>query len=301
MKKITTLALILALTLTLTTAQAAEKAFKLTPEWSAKIEKIAPEKPTVKPAEPRKALLFSKMTGYQHWVTPHTAEVVKILGKKTGAFEVVASDDVAMFEPEKIKQFDVIILNNNCSNRAHRNIFLDVTKDEKKAAALEKSLLDHIKKGNGLVNIHGAITMLNNSPEASKMMGGSFDFHPAQQEVVCELVDPKHPLVAAFGGKTFVHIDEPYLFKGAYDAMDFRPLLEMNTDKLNCGKRTEAVRSKKRYTAWIKKYSDGRVFYCSPSHNAQSFERPELLQFLLDGIQYTAGDLKCDDSPMKKK
>ena len=51
-----------------------------------------------------------------------------------------------------------------------------------------------------------------------------------------------------------------------------------------------------RYISWIKPYGEGRVFYCSPSHNAQSFENPKLLQFMLNGIQYALGDLECDDS-----
>jgi type 1 glutamine amidotransferase len=51
-----------------------------------------------------------------------------------------------------------------------------------------------------------------------------------------------------------------------------------------------------RYVAWIKPHGKGRVFYCSPSHFPESYESPTMLQFLLDGIQYAAGDLECDDS-----
>ena len=50
---------------------------KLTTEWTAKIEKLAPEKPAVAPARKRKALLFSVMTGFKHWVTPHTAAMMQ--------------------------------------------------------------------------------------------------------------------------------------------------------------------------------------------------------------------------------
>ncbi len=283
------------------TAVASQRPFKVTREWVAKIEKIAPAKPTAEPVKERKALLFSVMTGYKHWVTPHTAEVVKVLGSKSGAFTVVESDDVRMFEPANIRQFDLIVLNNTCSDRKKRDLFFDVTKDTEKAASLEKSLLAHIRSGKGLVAIHGAIVMQNNSAEFSEMLGGSFDFHPKQQEVVCNIIDPEHPLVAAFNGKTLVHIDEPYLFKNAYKDKNFRPLLEMDTSKLDCGKKSKSVRSDVRYVAWIKKYGRGRVFYCSPSHNAQSFEEPGVLRFMLDGIQYAAGDLQCDDSPMKRE
>lgn len=291
------------LTLMLFAGAMVATAADLTPEWIAKIEKIAPDKPTATPLAKRKALIFSRMTGFQHWVTPHTAAMIKTLGDKSGAFELVESDSIEMFEPEQIKQFDIIILNNTCSDRKKRDLFYDVTKDEAKAAALEKSLLAHIASGKGLVVMHGGIVMQNNSPEFSKMLGGSFDFHPKQQMITCKIVDPKHPLLKAFNGKSFVHLDEPYLFKNAYKDLNFRPLLEMDVTKLDCGDKinTEKVTSIKRYVSWIKRYKKGRVFYCSPSHNAESFENPELLQFILNGIQYAAGDLKCNDSPLKKQ
>ena len=51
------------------------------------------------------------------------------------------------------------------------------------------------------------------------------------------------------------------------------------------------------YISWIKRYGKGRVFYVSPSHNAQSFENPDLLKFYLDGLQYVTGHITCEDSP----
>ncbi|MBT3200610.1 MAG: ThuA domain-containing protein [Phycisphaerales bacterium] len=299
MKK--SLAIVISLCILTTALCAGAPKIKLTDAWKAKIKKIAPAKPTAKPEKQRNVLLFSLSPGYKHWAIPHTAAVVEILAEKTGAFKVTASNDVQMFTPENLKKFDAVILNNTCSRGPTRNIFVDALGKDKKAEvlALEKSLIEFVKNGGGLTAIHGAIVFLNNSPEFSELLGGSFDFHPAQQEVTLKIVEPDHPLVKAFGGKSFVHVDEPYLFNKAYAKKNFRPLLEMDTSLLKCGKAQKKVASDIRYTAWIKPYGKGRVFYCSPTHNAQSFEKPELLQFLLDGIQYTLGDLKCDDTPKK--
>jgi hypothetical protein len=41
--------------------------------------------------------------------------------------------------------------------------------------------------------------------------------------------------------------------------------------------------------------------YISPSHNAQSFENPALLQFFLDGMQYVVGQVACDEKPIGSK
>lgn len=279
--------------------------FEVTDAWTNLIEERAPEKPQVAPQEKRKALVFSLMTGFKHWCTPHTTEMIRILGEKSGAYEVVISDDIAYFEKDKIKQFDLIFLNNTCSDREKRHLFYDVLKDMDKAEALEQNLLDHVAGGAGLVAIHGGIVMLNNSPAFSEMLGGSFDFHPRQQTVVGQLVDKKHPITSAFKGTDLVHYDEPYMFKNAYADLDFHPLLKMEIipdEKTLSDKRYQAVMDTglPLYISWIKRHGKGRVFYCSPSHNAQSFEQTELLQFILNGIQYAAGDLECDDTPIGK-
>lgn len=286
------------------TVTAQHKKFKCNKKWVQKIEKIAPSEAKVKPEQKRKILVFSKFTGYDHWVVPHTSEVMKVLGKKTGAFEVTESNDIFCFEVENLKKYDAVVLNNNCSKGPRRDLFIDILDEDKnlseeqktkKAAELEANLIKYVKKGGGLMVVHGAIVMQNNSMPFSKMVGGSFDYHPPQQEVTLKLAEPNHPLVAAFDGKSFVHVDEPYLFNKAYEEKNFRPLLYMDTDKLT-GKK-KPIEDNIKYVAWIKKHGNGRVFYVSPSHNAQSFEDIRLLNFFLDGTQYVLGDLKCDDSP----
>jgi type 1 glutamine amidotransferase len=95
-----------------------------------------------------------------------------------------------------------------------------------------------------------------------------------------------------------MHVDEPYIFKNAYFDYNFHPLLAMDVSKLHS--LNQEISDPVVYVSWIKKYGSGRVFYVSPSHNAQSFEDPRLLQFYLDGLQYVTGDLICDDTPIKK-
>lgn len=284
------------------------KEFTCTPEWVREIEKIAPEKPAVQPKKERKILIFDKFTGFNHWVTPHTTEVIRVLGKKSGAYKTDVCKDLSFFEPKNLKKYDAVVLNNNCSVGPRRNQILDMLDEDKsltekqkikKAAELENNLIDYIKKGGGLMVVHGAIVMQNNSQAFSEMVGGSFDYHPPQQEVTLELAEPGHPLLEAFDGKPFVHVDEPYLFNKAYKQKNFRPLLYMNTDKLT--NKTKPIDEKIKYVSWIKQYGKGHVFYVSPSHNAQSFEDERLLKYYLNGAQYVLGDLECDDSPVKIK
>ena len=277
--------------------------------WAAQVEQNAPKRPTAELSSegPRKVLVFSLATGYQHSVIPYVDRVFEILGRVSGAFATTISRDIEDLAAENLKRYDVLVLNNTCSVGPRRNLFLDVLEQEAryqklsvaeratKCDALEKSILDFVRGGNGLVVMHGAPTLLNNSPEFTAMVGGAFDYHPPSQEVTVRTADPAHPLVAAFRDNgPFVHRDEPYCFKGAYEKQDFRPLLMFETKGVTdpAGHFGDRVR----YAAWIKPYGEGRVFFCSPGHYPESYTSPVLLQFVLDGTQYAAGDLKCDDS-----
>jgi type 1 glutamine amidotransferase len=279
--------------------------FALDQAWKDKIWELAPAEPAVKPEKVPKILVFTLSTGYQHWVVPHTTAVFEVLSAKTGTFEMDQSAEIRLFED--LREYDAVLLNNNCSEGERRDLFWDALgkegslndqERERKAARLEKNLIEFVNQGGGLMVLHGGIVMQNNSMEFSRMVGGSFDYHPVQQEIKVDVVEPGHPLVSCFEGNSFVHVDEPYIFKNAYFEYDFRPLLSMDVSKLHSLQKE--IEDPVVYISWIKRCGKGRVFYVSPSHNAQSFEDPRMLKFLLDGLQYVTGDLICDDTPANR-
>ncbi len=275
--------------------------------WKDKIKALAPEKATF-PAKKKKVLVFSLHTGFDHWVRPHTEEMVKILGEKSGAFTVSASKEISMMELKNLEKFDVLVLNNTNSKPDQRNLFWDKLKESgadsadvmKQALELEANLRKFVENGGGLFVLHGANTTLNNSWDFSRLIGGSFDYHPKQQAIQIRLEDPNHPLVQAFPGEGFNHVDEPYFYKNTYEELDFKPLLYFNNAEIEGQRKGQEMTEGKTYVAWIRAEGKGKVMYISPSHNAQSFENPDLLQFYLDGMQYVAGDVECDETPIKK-
>lgn len=278
---------------------------ELNQAWVNGIEEIAPEKLAFPSSKTHNVLLFSLHTGFKHWVIPHTETMLETIMKKVGGFEVTSVKDINYFHKDVLKRYDAVILNNNCSIGDHRDMFWDVLKNQpsldsaaamKLAKKLEKNLIKYVKKGGGLMAMHGGIVMQNKSKAFSEMMGGSFKYHPKQQEIEVKLTEPNHPLLGAFSSSSFTHIDEPYVFDVAYDKKDFKPLLYFEADKI-VGLRNpegDAIR----YVSWIRKHGKGRVFYSSPSHNAQSFQNPELLQFFLNGLQFVVGDVECDTRPL---
>ncbi len=279
---------------------------KIDEEFLAKIVSLAPAKAKIK-APKRKLLVYSQHTGFYHWTIPHNDELLKIMAKKSGAFEVHIAHDIDSFEKKNLKQYDAVIFNNCNPSGPKRDLFYDLLKMrsslseneiEAKAKVYQQNFMDYIAKGGGLFIMHGAITVQNNDKEFSRLTGGSFDYHPKQQKIHLKEVDKNHPLVAAFHGDGFTHVDEPYFFNNAYSEYNFRPLLYMESKDIT-GKRDQA-HDDIVYLAWVKRYGKGRVLYSSMSHNIQSAYQTELLEFFLDGIQYVTGDLKCDDSAMGK-
>jgi type 1 glutamine amidotransferase len=281
----------------------------LTLAWKQKIEALAPSQTRFPSTSPKKILLFSLHTGFEHWVIPHTEEVFKILGSKSKGFDLTASKDIHQFEKASLANYDAIVLNNTCSKPDHRHLFWDQLRAEStadsaavmaKAQELESNLIEFVSKGGGLLLLHGAVTTLNNSSKFSDLVGASFDYHPPQQQVQVKLENPSHPLVAAFPKEGFSHVDEPYFYKNAYSKLNFTPLLYFDNAQIQNQRANQELKSGKTYVAWIRPEGKGKVMYISPSHNAQSFENPALLQFFLDGLQYVVGDVNCDETPIKK-
>jgi len=246
-----------------------------------KITEALPEKATVKPAKPRRLLIFCRTEGFRHSSIPYGAAALELMGEKTGAWESLISDDMAMFEPDRLKEFDAVVFNNTVSlkfeNPEHR-----------------QALIDFIEGGGGMVGIHGGADNFKNWPEGAAMMGAVFSGHPWG---ICptKIDDPGHPLVRVFEGKGFWIRDEMYRFGGPYSREKLRVLLSMDAEKGDPNNKGREDRDNP--VAWIQQVGKGRTFYCSLGHQHQIFWNPTLLQFYLDGVQYALGDLKADATP----
>lgn len=83
---------------------------KPTAEELKKIASAMPGQASATPSRPRRLLVFTLCKGYYHASIPHGAKAIELMGEKTGAFKAIVSDDIAMFEPESLRQFDGLCL-----------------------------------------------------------------------------------------------------------------------------------------------------------------------------------------------
>jgi len=92
-----------------------------------------PEKAPVHPAQPRKLLVFSVTNGYRHASIPVGLKAMEILGKKTGAFNAVISNDLTNFLPKNLRNFDAICFLNTTGHVFASKKILQIRREEKAA------------------------------------------------------------------------------------------------------------------------------------------------------------------------
>jgi type 1 glutamine amidotransferase len=270
-------------------------------------EKIAEAIPTegyAKAEKPRKLLVFSRTNGFRHDSIVTGKLAFAELGKKTGAFEAVISDDLAMFEKDKIGQFDAICFLSTTQNAfaPFEEEMKKMSEEEKTAAkarelVLKENLMAYIKGGGGFVGIHAATDTFYEWKEYGEMMNGYFDGHPwmagTQVNLYVEPGQEKHPLTAMFGGERLEFNEEIYQFKAPYDSSKVQMLLRLDPEK---SAEVKGINRKDNDfgVSWARSWEKGRVFYSSLGHNHEMYWHPKVVRHYLAGIQWAIGDLKAD-------
>jgi type 1 glutamine amidotransferase len=278
---------------------------ELTAEQKQQIEAALPAKAPARPKKARRILITNLAKRDQNVIRGHPSipfgnYALEQMGKRTGAYEVVVSNDVEMFRPENLKQFDAV-----CFNNTQGILFED--------AALRQSLLDFVNGGGGLIAFHagGAATFNQHPrydywPEFGKMIGGTDNGgHPwsLNDKYFFRVEDPKHPLNQDFNGKGYEVNDEVFQFQEPVLRDHMRVLLSVDMEKTPLPARNVLpVRKADRDfpLTWIRRQGKGRVFNSGMGHNAVIYRDPGLLAHFLAAIQYTLGDLKANDSPIVK-
>jgi len=283
---------------------------QVTKEQAEQIEAAIPAKASAAPKKNRRVLIwntpFMEESPHKGYSIPQAEYAMRLLGEKTGAFEPVVSDDVAMYLPENLLKFDAIIMNNSNGPwirpterdmAKFKNYGDDIDTVEK---VLRKSLLDWVSAGGGIVAYHHAIGGNTHWPEFLDMLGAAYSGHPWNEEVGVKLEEPDNPLLAAFGGKDFRMSEEIFQFADPYSRKNLRVLLSLDTEKTNMTVPWINRKDDDFGLAWVRQYGKGRVFYSAFGHRTEIWWNKAILQFYLDAIQFATGDLQADTTPSGK-
>ena len=273
----------------------------VTPDDAAKLEALVGSALSAKPAKARKVLVFSKTEGFVHGDGIVYGIKALELAAKTGAFQAdFTTDYAAINDKANLSKYDAVVLNNTTALKTKAN------------PSFVPNLIEFVKSGHGLCVIHSGADNFYDAPEAAEMVGGQFGGHPwggggtnkLFSGWAFKLDDPASPLNKSFEGKNFKAADEIYQQKSPpYDRSKLHVLVSLDmsdetTAKSNVEKQK---RTDKDYAvSWIRSFGEGRVFYTSFAHDKRAFMDKARLTHILDGLQYTLGDLKADDKPVSK-
>ncbi|MBN2505521.1 MAG: ThuA domain-containing protein [Verrucomicrobia bacterium] len=261
-----------------------------------RIHAALPEKAFVTPRRPRRLLIFNLNVNYGGHASIPTAQFAfEGMGRRTGAFDAVATRDPAVFQREHLRAFDAVFFNNNVGN-----LFTD--------PALRQSLIEFVYGGGGLMGVHGtsvAFTRwpgaVEDWPEFGLMLGARGANHRESNEAVfIKLDDSGHPLTRMFPPRGFEYRDEFFRFQTVYSRHRVRVLLGIDTaqTRFSGEPRGNWVRADNDYAlAWVRHYGRGRVFYSTIAHNPYVFWDPKMLSFYLAAAQYVLGDLDAPTLP----
>jgi len=292
------------------------------PEELQKIEAAAPSQAQAKPQKRRKILVWGHP--WTHTPNAYAEEALKTLGRKTGAFEAVVSDDPRLLLGDRITQFDALVMNNIHEPEPFLPEDLGQRSAEAQQAsrkfdeAVKKSILEFVKggiepgskkeiPGRGIVGLHASNCALQNWAEYGEMMGGYFGGY-ILQDLAIKPEDPANPVIACLAGKTWKIHDEMYFFTEPYSRKNLRILLSLDSGQMQFPDKISLPRpgfergrpDQDHAISWIRQCGTGRVFYCTLGHCPETYWNPLFLQALLAGIQFAIGDLPADATPSAK-
>lgn len=227
-----------------------------------------------KPEQPKKNILvFSRTKGFRHDSIPEGKKALwKICEERDWA--VTFTEDPTWFLGEKLKPFDVIV-------------FLCTTGDILDAdqqPVLEK----YIQAGGGYVGIHAAADTEYDWPWYGKLVGGYFKSHPKIQEAKVIIEDLKHPITK--------HLKTPWTRTDEWYCYTHNPRGKVHIlASLDTKSYEGHTMGDDHPIMWCHEYDGGRAFYTGFGHTKESYEEPDFVKILAEGIEWASGKRKAQE------
>jgi cytochrome c len=219
------------------------------------------------PSDTRRLLLMSKTAGFRHESIADGIHAVQELGAQHD-WEVVATEDGAMFNEATLSRFDAVL-------------FLNTTGDILDAPA-EAALENFVTSGGGFVGVHAATDTEPDWTWYRELLGAHFASHPAIQEASVHVEDPSHPATVELPDP-WLRVDEWYNFDQNPRGVA-RVLLSLEESSYEGG-----TMGADHPIAWTRELGESRVFYSALGHTAESYTEPAFLAHLAGGIAWVLG------------
>jgi type 1 glutamine amidotransferase len=220
---------------------------------------------------PQRVLYFTYSAGYRHDVIPLSSAILTQLGSASGAFEIIATEDLSVFSPQNLEQYAAVMF---------------YTSGEIPMSGVQKtSLLDFVRAGRGFLGVHSATDTFYTWPDYLDLIGGYFNGHPWHQNVSIEVADAADPVVA-FLGNSLPLADEIYQISD-FDYRGSHVLLRLDQSSVDLGKAGVHQRFYGWPLAWKRSFGAGRVFYSALGHEPSVWHDPRYQRVLTNAILWS--------------
>ncbi len=221
------------------------------------------------------ALVFSKTAAFRHDSIPAGIAAIEHLGEDHG-FTVDATEDATAFTTENLANYDVVIWLSTTG---------DVLNAEQQAA-----FETYIQNGGGYAGIHAASDTEYDWAWYGDLVGAYFQGHPpGTPDATVVVEDPAHPSTADLPAR-WDRTDEWYSFQ-SNPRGDVHVLASLDESTYDAGGN---AMGDDHPIAWCQYYDGGRSWYTGGGHTDASFEEPEFLEHILEGIRTAAGVVPAD-------
>jgi uncharacterized protein len=220
---------------------------------------------------PERILYFTYSAGYRHDVIPLSEAILTQLGKNSGAFEVIATEDMSEFSTGNLERYAAVMF---------------YTTGEIPMSRVQKAaLLKFVRSGRGFLGVHSATDTFYAWPDYLDLIGGYFNGHPWRQVVTIEVTDAADPLVAFLENSLQLN-DEIYQISD-FDYRGSRVLLRLDQSSVDLSKTGVHQRFYGWPLAWKRLFGEGRVFYSALGHEASVWRDPRYQRLLTNAILWS--------------
>ncbi len=217
-----------------------------------------------------KVLVFTKTAGYVHDCIPVAAEAVMKLGNQNN-FDVDTTSDAGWFTDDTLKKYAAVIFLSNTD-----------PDDSLFTISQKTDFQRYIEAGGNFVGVHAATDAGYHWGWYHRLVGATFDSHPAQQQATITVADADNKSTSHLPAK-WSRFDEWYNFKNMDSNLHVLLAIDENSYK-------GGNMNGKHPMAWYHEYDGGRAWYTELGHTKESYSDPAYLMHLLGGIQYAIGD-----------
>ncbi|KAI9001567.1 class I glutamine amidotransferase-like protein [Trametes punicea] len=225
-----------------------------------------------------RVLIYSATRDYRHDSIPTAVNALVSHGPAANiTFD--HTEDQTWFSDDTLQQYDGIVFLSNTGE----------VLDAAGKAAFQKWL----DLGGNFVGIHAASDCLRNTTFFQRELGAAFDYHPALQNAIVDVIGPPHPSTSMLPKEWSVH-DEMYNFKSDPRSVGAVVILSANESSYNDPGPRQYNQGTPHPTAWFQEHvagvdgngTAGRSFYTSLGHLNETWEDNLFIAHVMGGITW---------------